>query len=130
MYKFSRKSREKLNQCDERIQHVMDEVIKTVDCTIVTGHRDEETQNEMFRTGKSKLKYPQGKHNATPSLAIDVAPYPVDWKDRERFTLFAGFVIGIAKQFNVNLRWGGDWDMDWQVKDNNFDDLIHFEIRE
>ena len=30
----------------------------------------------------------------------------------------------------LKIRWGGDWDMDTQVKDNNFDDLPHFEIKE
>jgi len=27
-----------------------------------------------------------------------------------------------------DLRWGGDWDRDTQVDDNNFDDLVHFEL--
>jgi len=50
--------------------------------------------------------------------------------DRERFTYFAGYVVGIAYQMGLKIRWGGDWDMDTQVKDNNFDDLPHFEIRD
>jgi hypothetical protein len=29
----------------------------------------------------------------------------------------------------INLRWGGDWDQDWEVKDNKFDDFPHFELR-
>jgi hypothetical protein len=28
----------------------------------------------------------------------------------------------------LKLRWGGDWDMDTEVKDNKFDDLVHFEL--
>ena len=64
-----------------------------------------------------------------PSLAVDVTPYPVDWKDRERQTLFAGFVMGIARSMGINLRWGGDWDPDWQVQDNKFDDFPLIEIR-
>jgi len=65
-----------------------------------------------------------------PSLAVDVAPYPIDWNDRERFCYFAGYVKGIAKSLGTELRWGGDWDRDTQVKDNNFDDLPHFELVE
>ena len=53
----------------------------------------------------------------------------IDWDDRERFTLFAGFVLGIAKSMGINLRWGGDWDQDWTVKDNKFDDFPHFELK-
>ena len=30
-----------------------------------------------------------------PSRAVDVVPYPIDWDDRERFHLFAGFVIAL-----------------------------------
>jgi hypothetical protein len=30
----------------------------------------------------------------------------------------------------IELRWGGDWSMDFEVKDNRFDDLVHFEIVE
>ena len=128
MPKYSKRSKEKLNTCDQKIQDIFNEIIKHVDCTILTGHRGEEEQNEMFRMGKSQVKYPKGKHNSDPSRAVDVAPYPIDWKDRERATLFAGYVIGIARMQGVTLRWGGDWDRDWQVKDNNFDDLWHFEL--
>ena len=29
-------------------------------------------------------------------------------------------IRGIAKQLNVNVRWGGDWDGDGETKDNRF----------
>ena len=41
-----------------------------------------------------------------------------------------GMIRGIAKQLNVNVRYGGDWDGDGKTKDNNFDDLVHIEIRD
>jgi peptidoglycan L-alanyl-D-glutamate endopeptidase CwlK len=83
---------------------------------------------QLDKEGKTKLTFPKGRHNSSPSNAVDVVPYPVDWGDRERFHLFAGFVIGIAKSMNINLRWGGDWNMNWEVDDNKFDDFPHFEI--
>ena len=46
------------------------------------------------------------------------------------FHYFGGFVLGIASQMGLKIRWGGDWDRDTEVKDNRFDDLPHFEIRE
>ena len=130
MPRFSKKSLSKLETCDKRIQDLFLRVVKKFDCTIIEGHRSKDRQNKLFDEGKSKLKYPKGKHNATPSKAVDVAPYPIDWNDRERFTYFAGYVVGIAYQMGLKIRWGGDWDMDTQVKDNNFDDLPHFEIRD
>ena len=126
---FGRKSKERLNTCESNLQKVFNEVIKHVDCSILEGHRSKDRQNKLYEEEKTKVKYPNGRHNRQPSSAVDVTPYPVDWKDRERQTLFAGFVIGVASQMGINLRWGGDWDQDFQVVDNRFDDFPHFELK-
>lgn len=128
MPRYSNRSAIKLAECDERIQRVFNRVIETIDNTILVGYRDEATQEEMYDQGRSQLQYPNSMHNKLPSQAVDVAPYPIDWNDRERFTLFAGFVLGTAKEMGINLRWGGDWDKDWETADNSFDDLVHFEL--
>ena len=136
MPKFGRKSKERLNTCDKRIQKVMNEVIKHVDITILCGHRNEVDQNKAVESGNSKAKWPKGRHNKYPSLAIDIAIYDktvpggVDWHDKERFTLLAGFVLGIAKSLDIELIWGNDWDGDFDTKDTGFRDYPHFEIRE
>lgn len=129
-YRFSRKSLNELETCDDRLQRLFSEVIKYFDCSILEGHRDKIKQRSMLISGKSQLDYPLSKHNSRPSLAVDVAPYPVDWKDTDRFYYFVGFVKGLATQMGIPLRVGADWDDDTQVKDNNFDDLVHFEIAE
>lgn len=128
MPKFSNISQVRLNSCDERLVRLFNEVIKHFDCTIIEGHRGKEAQNKAYDEGKSQLRWPNGKHNAMPSKAVDVAPYPINWHDRERIVLFAGFVLGVASQMGLTVRWGGDWDRDTEVKDNSFDDLVHFEI--
>ena len=130
MPKFGKRSKSKLETCDKRLQDVFNEVIKYRDCSVLEGHRSEERQNQLFEEGKTKVKYPNGRHNSNPSLAVDVTPYPIDWDDRERQTLFAGFVIGVASQMGIRLRWGGDWNMNFEVDDNQFDDFPHFEIKE
>ena len=129
MPRFGTRSRNALHSCDERLVKVFNEVIKTVDCAVLEGHRDKDKQNKYYKEGKTKLKYPLGRHNEVPSRAVDVVPYPIDWNDRERFHLFAGFVLGIAKSMGINLRWGGDWNQNWFVDDNKFDDFPHFELR-
>jgi peptidoglycan L-alanyl-D-glutamate endopeptidase CwlK len=78
--------------------------------------------------GKSKTRWPTSKHNAVPSLAVDLVPCPVDWKDRERFILLAGIVIGIAWKLGIPVRWGGDWDGDSNIAEHSFQDLPHFEL--
>jgi len=36
---------------------------------------------------------------------------------------------GIAHQMGVKVIWGGDWNGDGETKDNNFDDLVHIELK-
>ena len=117
-----------MGQGHEDLQDLFNEVIKHVDCSVIEGHRNRLRQDKLFDEGKTKVKYPNGRHNATPSNAADVVPYPIDWSDRERFHLFAGFVLGIAKSMEINIRWGGDWNMNFEVDDNQFDDFPHFEL--
>lgn len=128
MPNFSQVSVDRLSSCHSDLQAVFNEVIKYFDCIVLEGHRGKEAQDKAFADGKSKLQWPNGRHNTIPSLAVDVAPYPVDWSDRERFIYFAGFSEGIANGMGIHLRWGGDWGMDRDLKNNKFDDLVHFEL--
>ncbi len=116
MPRFSIKSKSKLHTCHENLIGLFNEVVKHFDCTIIEGHRGQKKQDEAYNKGNSKIKFPYGKHNASPSVAVDVAPYPIDWNDRDRFHYFAGYVLGTAKQMGLKIRWGGDWDMDTQTK--------------
>lgn len=127
---FSQTSKVRLATCHPRLQELFNEVVKHFDCTILEGHRGEEAQNKAFAEGKSKLSWPNGKHNAFPSLAVDVLPFPGDWSDRERIIYFAGHVMGIAKMLGIKIRYGGDWNNDTELKDNTFDDLVHFQIED
>lgn len=127
-YNFGATSKKKLDTCDSRIINIMEKAIEIMDFTVLCGHRDEIEQNKAFNSGRSKLRWPRSKHNGNPSKAIDVAPFPIDWHDTRRFAYLAGIIIGIADQSGIKLRWGGDWNMDGEVKDNNFNDLVHFEI--
>ena len=129
MPRFGKRSIGRLQTCDQKLQELFYEVVKHFDCSIIEGNRGEERQNKAFADGKSKVKYPNGKHNQNPSIAVDVAPYPIDWSDRDRFHYFGGFVLGVAKEMGMNIRWGGDWNQDTHTKDNKFDDLVHFEIK-
>jgi peptidoglycan LD-endopeptidase CwlK len=129
MANFGRASTRRLDTCHPDLQKVFNEVIKIVDCSILCGHRNKEDQNEAVRQGRSKVSWPRGKHNTTPSEAVDVAPYPIDWQDRERFYFFAGVVLAVARQQGVDIRWGGDWNSNNDFKDQTFFDLPHFELR-
>ena len=130
MPKFGKTSLARLNTCDAEIQAFFEEVVRHFDCTVLCGHRTKDEQDALPGADppRTKVSWPTSKHNSTPSRAIDVAPYPIDWTDRDRFHLFAGFVLGMAKMVGIDLRWGGDWDRDTETDDNDFDDLPHFEL--
>lgn len=129
MPNFSQHSKDILDTCHPLIRDVFNEVIRHVDCRAISGQRGRAEQEELFRTFKSQVRYPDSYHNKVPySLAIDIVPYPIDWSDRERFTLFAGFVLGIAQSMGIEMTWGGDWNHNFRVSDNKFDDFAHFQI--
>lgn len=128
MAEFSDRSRSLLDTCDPRLQAICEDVIAHFDFTVLEGYRSDEHQDELFRQGKSKLKAGQSKHNRSPSLAVDIAPYPIDWQDTRRFYILSGMMFHAAFERGVKLRWGGDWDGDWDLKDQSFNDLPHFEI--
>ena len=134
MPKFSQASLAQLGTCDPRLQEVMGAVIGLFDFTVLEGHRGEAAQNAAYDRGASKVRWPHGKHNSVPSKAVDIAPYPIDWSDKEaarqRFCYLAGFVMAVAIQRNCPIRWGGDWDGDQDTRDEHFRDLGHFEILE
>lgn len=125
---FSKVSLDRLATCHPDLQRVMREVIRYMDVSILEGHRGEDRQNRMYRDGKSQLRWPKSKHNSTPSRAVDVAPYPINWMDTKRFYYMAGLILGIAATMGIRLRWGGDWDRDTTFHDQTFDDLPHFEL--
>ena len=127
-HKFSRKSKDILNTCHEDLQAVFFQVVRQFDCTIIGGHRGKKEQNALCDAGKSKLRWPKSKHNTDPSGGVDVAPYPINWQDLNRFRFFAGYVVGMAHSMGIVLRWGGDWDSDTELSDNRFNDLCHYEI--
>ena len=128
MPRFSQKSINRLNTCHPELRRLFENVVETFDCSIVYGFRGNDEQDKLFDEGKSKLKGGQSKHNRFPSLAVDVAPYPIDWDDTKRFYYFAGYVKRTAEDMKIKIRWGGDWDGDNNLNDQSFMDLVHFEL--
>ena len=122
MAKFSTKSMERLKELNTDLQAILLEAIKITDFTILCGYRGEEEQEKAFKEGKSKARFGQSKHNFKPSLAVDIAPYPIDWQDLKRFAFMAGVVFAIAEQKNIKIDWGGNW--------TSFKDYPHFELKQ
>ena len=152
MPSFGITSRKKLSTCSTNIQLICNEGIKILDFGIITGHRTKEEQNALYPK-YTKVKWPNGKHNSFPSKAVDVAPYikpygyifgdndqikqmmlrnNVSKVEAYNFVLKSyGRLIGvletIAKQNNIPIRLGIDWDGDFDMLDQSFHDLGHIE---
>lgn len=82
-------------------------------------YRDQQSQDEAFDGGYSKLKFPQSKHNLAPSQAVDIFQINENGK-----AVFDGvFCAKINKEAQVSgfkLRWGGEF--------RSLGDYGHFEL--
>jgi peptidoglycan L-alanyl-D-glutamate endopeptidase CwlK len=131
---FGTSSLSRLATCHNDLQHVMGEAIATspVDFAIVAGHRDQLEQDKCCLEGKSKTPWPTSKHNATPSLAVDIAPYrdhELVWNDKELFRDLAHHIFATADRLGIRLRWGGNWSDNAEAPARStFIDMPHFEL--
>jgi len=121
MYKFSKKSKQILLELDLNLYIILTEAIEFIDFSVICGYRNKKEQNEAFKTGKSKAKFGQSKHNVKPAKAVDIAPYPIDWEDIYRFKKLADLIFKIADKHNIKIVWGGNF--------LTFKDWGHFELK-
>lgn len=101
-----------------------------MDFAIVCGHRNEVEQTKAFNEKRSKVKWPNSKHNSFPAKAMDCVPYIAGKLSWNKFhcCVLAGLILAEAKHHGISLRWGGNWDMDSEpITDQDFQDLVHFE---
>jgi len=132
MRSWGNKSHKVYHTLDPRLQAWCNRMLHEVtDISLLYGYRDRELQQTMFEAGNSKLRYPDSKHNHKPSLAVDLQPYPRPLHDNKLWGAL-GYLAGrgekIAAELGITLRWGGDWDRDGDLTDQDFDDLFHWEL--
>ena len=110
MYKLSKKSQERLETCDERLITIVNDVCKVMDVTVLCGHRGKEEQEKAFEEGKSNAHFGQSYHNAFPSLAVDIAPYPINWDVNDpRWEIMCNLVSYIANRYGIKVKLGRDF---------------------
>jgi peptidoglycan LD-endopeptidase CwlK len=129
---FSGKSKAILATCHPDLQRLFNTVIKTFDCSPIDGYRNKKDQDAAVAGGKSKTPWPTSKHNSQPSMAVDVMPYPINWSDDphniEKLNFFGGYVMGVASQMGIKIRWGHDWDRNLTPDERGLVDRPHFEL--
>ena len=138
MPKFSKKSLAVIDTIDERLKKILIKAIEVVDFSVISGHRTPDEQLALFKQGRKYDGFGwnvanknmvvtncdginiKSKHNEFPSKAVDIVPYPSMWSDSYKLHYLAGVMMAIAKDLNINLKWGGDF--------KTIKDLPHFEL--
>jgi peptidoglycan L-alanyl-D-glutamate endopeptidase CwlK len=119
-------SKVKLATCHPDLRRLVEAVVAGVDAgdlatagitdlTVLCGYRGQVEQDQAYKDGASKLRYPNSRHNLVPAMAVDLAPFPLDWKNREAFLVLRGYVLAKAATLGVKIR-----TISW--------DLPHFEL--
>ncbi len=145
-FRLGRNSKEKLATCHPDLQAIIELAIarSKVDFGVTEGRRSLERQKELFDQGKSKIDgiSKKGKHNFSPSLAVDLYAYHPDLETRRKLAYdvthlayIAGVISSCAEELfdkgvvRYKIRWGANWDSDGIIDyDQEFDDFPHFEL--
>jgi len=138
MYKFSKISMQRLETCVKIHQRLWRKVInkQEMDLFIACGWRGERDQNKAVLEGKSKVSWPNSRHNLYPSMAVDVCPYPERWSSIEAFERLEKLVWECWAEMPEDVRneytlvSGHDWDGDGDYTDQTFIDWPHWELQE
>lgn len=141
MFTLSKASAEKLMTCDMRLQKLVNAVVHRyqIPVTVIVGHRTKEEQALAVKAGKSELPWPKSRHNSFPSKAVDLAPmrwdakkrkWEIDWNDHGTFGVLAGLMLATAKELGYAIKWGADWDGDFDLREHTLRDGPHFELVE
>jgi peptidoglycan L-alanyl-D-glutamate endopeptidase CwlK len=134
MPEFGHRSKQKLDTLHPDLQKILNEVVKTLDITIVSGRRTAQEQDELYEKGYSKLKFPESKHNTSPSQAVDVMIWNkskprIRWEDKNQIVYMMGYIKSVADRLGIKLRMGGDWDGN-MIFNESFFDGAHIELVE
>ena len=150
-YNLSQRSLDRLVGVDERLQRVVKRAIELSkqDFMVLEGVRTK--QQCMINYGKGRtiaecvakgvpaqysnpkaakvtwLNNPFASKHVT-GKAVDLVPYPVDWNDLKKFDAIAQAMLQAAKELDVPVRWGADWDNDGKPRERGESDSPHFEI--
>lgn len=93
------------------------------DFSVIEGVRTVEKQKQYVASGASKTM--DSRH--ITGHAVDLYPVgrPTPWG---KCHVVKAAMFAAARELGVSIRWGGDWDMDGDSKDEKFYDGPHFEL--
>lgn len=126
--KLGQRSLDRLKGVNPSLVAVFKRACETMpfDVTVLEGLRTYERQQELLKQGATKVSV--SRHMS--GNALDIAPYPIDWNDLERFQIVAEHMFKAAEELGIVIRWGGTWERTFTkpVKWAKFLDAPHFEL--
>lgn len=158
MFKFGRSSRRRLNTCEDDLILVAEESLKVsrVDFSITEGTRSPAKQFSYYKKGRRKVggrwyiydrslvvTYKDGlrkksRHNYKKSKAFDICAYVKGRPDLaynpDLLIYLSGVITSTAerlyqeKKIKKRVVWGGDFNVNGRMDDENFVDRPHFQI--
>lgn len=124
-YALGKRSLERLVGVHPDLVRVVKRAIELTDhdFSVIEGLRTVETQRAYVAKGASKTM--NSRH--ITGHAVDLYPTgrPTPW---DKCPVVAAAMLAAAVELDVAIRWGGDWDMDGDSKDEKFYDGPHFEL--
>ena len=131
-------SRKKLHGIHPRLIRVVERAIELTeqDFKVLCGVRTLAEQKELYAQGRTK---PGPKVTWTlnsrhlPAAdgfghAVDLCPFPIDWNTLSKFDAVSKAMFAAAKELNIPIRWGADWDGDGKPREKGESDSPHFEL--
>ena len=133
MFKLGAKSMALLDGVDVRMVAVVKRAIQLseVDFSVLEGLRSKSRQAELYaqgRTAPGKIVTWTMTSKHIVGTAVDLVPYPLDWNDLKKFDAIAKAMFAAAKELNVNIRWGADWNQNGKPREKGETDSPHFEL--
>lgn len=108
--------------------------ITTVDFLVAEGKRSLKRQQELYAQGRTapgkKVTWTMESKHLTGD-AVDLVPFvdgKADWNNLKNFDEIYKAMMAAAKEFGVELRYGGDWDRDGILREKGETDSPHFEL--
>lgn len=137
MFKLSQRSLSRLVGVNENLVNVVKRAIEIskVDFMVVEGIRTKQRQEELYAQGRTKpgkvvTWTMKSKH--IDGLAVDIAPCnkdgSINWNDLKMFDKMADAMFKAAKELNINIRHGADWNMNGIKREKGETDSPHFEL--
>lgn len=155
-FKLSKRSTDRLIGVHPDLVRVVERAIEItkIDFMVVEGLRSRDRCAELYGKGRtaaqcsaksvdtkwanpgvSKVTWLNNPYNSKHCKksdgyghAVDLLPEPYDWKDVDHFVTMSKAMIAAAAELGVKMRWGGNWDMDGQIRERGENDLPHFEL--